>query len=79
MNKKTGDWFIDPIEWSNLVKEICVSCNLPIKKEAYEENGNYCLKCCLKVSAAARQRERKRGGVDNFRQMLNSMLDSSHA
>lgn len=73
----------DPAIYQHLIKPNCVVCDLSINSEDYEQNGNFCPKCC---SAATRMGHRRlwekremdelmgRVPVDNHLAILRSMV-----
>lgn len=58
----------------------CVVCETPINPTDYEQNGNYCEKCCVKATQIAHKRVRERRemdelrGVDKLGTLLKSMV-----
>ena len=62
-------WHADPLTYLHLVKTSCVVCEEPIDPNKYEENGNFCLKCCAysqKQSHLRLWEKKDREGVDRL-------------
>ena len=73
-------WIADPETYRHLIKTCCVVCDTPIESTGYENNGNFCEKCCVRATSMAHRRIwEKRDmdelmGVYNFKQAVRSVL-----